>query len=282
MADFEEKINGVKDAVANIASEENKQKLVDVAGSVSEKAKGLSKKTIGIIAAVVVVLIALCVLLSGGGKVTKEMKEQIQNSAYIQNTSGNAGVKDLELEYKAEVKNSTQSKEEEFFISGQYKDYSDQGQYVLIMLSKATGDKNADWSVKVYGTYNGKAKLKEAIKQVKSQKGSIDVVGEVQKYAEAMGDSASDIQLEDTILYYDLGGNFRGKNYYVTAKTESSSAPGQYHNSIFVIEEEATGNFVFNVTCLYTGGADEDLSTTMQNLLQNDTDTLQNDSTVKF
>lgn len=282
MADFEEKINGVKDAVANIASEENKQKLADVAGSVTEKAKGLNKKTIGIIAAAVVVLIVLCALLGGGGKVTKEMKEQIQNSPYIQNTSGNAGVKDLELEYKAEIKNSTQSKEEEFFISGQYKDYSDQGQYVLIMLSKATGDKNADWSVKVYGTYYDKARLKEAIKQVKSQKGSVDVEGEVKKYAEAMGDSATEIKLADTILYYNIGGNFRGKNYYITAKTESNSAPGQYHNSIFVIEETPTGEFHFDVSCLYTGGADEDLSTTMQNLLQNDTDTLQNDSTVKF
>lgn len=38
MADFEGKIDGVKDAAANIASEENKQKLADVAGSVAEKA----------------------------------------------------------------------------------------------------------------------------------------------------------------------------------------------------------------------------------------------------
>ena len=102
MADYKEKFNEVKDSVmdaaANIASEENKQKLADATSAVTEKAKGLNKKTIAIVAVAVVVVIVLSAKIGGssGGDAEKILKEYLEGRGYT--------VSDIKTEYKADMK----------------------------------------------------------------------------------------------------------------------------------------------------------------------------------
>lgn len=85
MADYKEKFNevrdSVKDAAANIASEENKQKLAEATGTVAEKAKGLKgkSKTIIIIAFALVAVIVLISKIGGSSKAEKVLKEELEN-----------------------------------------------------------------------------------------------------------------------------------------------------------------------------------------------------------
>ena len=84
MADYKDKINevrdSVKDAAANIASDENKQKLTDAADAVAKKAKGLNKKTIAVIAVALVAVIVLVFKIGGGSsKAEKVLKTELEN-----------------------------------------------------------------------------------------------------------------------------------------------------------------------------------------------------------
>lgn len=102
MADYKEKFNevrdSVKDAAANIASEENKQKLADATSAVAEKTKGLNKKTIAIIAVAVVVVIVLISKIGGSsnGDAEKILKQYLEDRGYT--------VSDIKTEYKADMK----------------------------------------------------------------------------------------------------------------------------------------------------------------------------------
>lgn len=87
MADYKEKLVEVKDTVkdvaANIASEENKQKVANAAGSVAQKAKGMSKKQklIALCAVVAVVVIAL-IAKGGGAKPEDALKSHLTEKGY--------------------------------------------------------------------------------------------------------------------------------------------------------------------------------------------------------
>lgn len=87
MADYKEKLvevkGTVKDVAANIASEENKQKVANAAGSVAQKAKGMSKKQklIALCAVVAVVVIAL-IAKGGGAKPKKELESYLTQRGY--------------------------------------------------------------------------------------------------------------------------------------------------------------------------------------------------------
>ncbi|MGN0635305.1 MAG: hypothetical protein ACI4I5_03695 [Acutalibacteraceae bacterium] len=87
MADYKEKINEVKgsvmDVAANITSEENKQKISNAAGTVAQKAKGMSKKQklIALCAVVAVVVIAL-IAKGGGTKPEDALKSYLTEKNY--------------------------------------------------------------------------------------------------------------------------------------------------------------------------------------------------------
>lgn len=102
MADYKEKLievkGTVKDAAANIASEENKQKVADAAGTVAQKAKGMSKKQklIALCAVVAVVVIAL-IAKGGGAKPEKELESYLTQRGYTL-------IEDMKVVYDTKMK----------------------------------------------------------------------------------------------------------------------------------------------------------------------------------
>lgn len=281
MADYKEKFNevrdSVKDAAANIASEENKQKLADATSVVAEKTKGLNKKTIGIIAIVIVALIAILSLF-GGGKLTKEMKEQIEND----NTISYYGAKNLKLVYTAKHKNSMLKKEVEYFVSGQYKGNNPRGQYFICDLYEASDGKATNWNVTIYGEYADKKQLQTEVDKLKGKKVSINVEDEVKRFAAAMDETATDIKIEKDIQYqYNNGGVWeKCKCYYVTAKVENKAFSGEYSYKIYSVE---VSQETYDVGILVLDSVNkEDLSSALQNAIQKDEQSMKNNAAYKL
>ena len=98
MEDYKEKLNemkdSVKDAAANIASEENKQKLAQAADAAKAKAKGLNTKTVAIIAVALVAVIVLISKIGGSSKAEKVLKEELENKYHYAVTNINEEFKD--------------------------------------------------------------------------------------------------------------------------------------------------------------------------------------------
>lgn len=116
-----EMANEVKNTANSIATEENKQKLAEAANTTMKKAKSLDKKTLAIIAAVVVAVIAVFSLFGNGAEkdAIKAVEKHMEEQGY---EVTNLKVEET-FEFKYKKSNAFDSGDTEFIaiIVGEYK-----------------------------------------------------------------------------------------------------------------------------------------------------------------